>query len=213
MRMKRTSTVCGAAAICLAVNVHADKHEVRGHDAHEHGHGTLALVVEGEELVIELRVPGVNVVGFEHEPSTDAQRQAVSDALAVFSRAEELFEPSPGAECEVEEVEVALGEVEHHEGEHDDHDDRHGDDHKHSHGHDEDKQAGEEHHEHEEEAHNELHAEYHFHCHEPGKLEKVTVRVFEHLRDAEELEAQVVTPSLQAAVELEPGDTVISLAR
>ena len=71
------------------------------------------MIAEGDELVIGLRIPAVNVVGFEHQPSTDEQRQAVEDALGVFRQGEKLFSPSTAARCFVDKVEVALAGVEH----------------------------------------------------------------------------------------------------
>ena len=63
-----------------------------------------------------------------------------------------------------------------------------------------------------EEAHSELRATYHFHCHEPGKLDRIGVRVFEYLHGAEEIDVRIVTPSAQLAMELHPGETVVELA-
>ena len=39
--------------------------------AHEHGVGTLSIAVEGNDVEIEMVVPGADVVGFEHPPSSD----------------------------------------------------------------------------------------------------------------------------------------------
>ena len=62
------------------------------------------------------------------------------------------------------------------------------------------------------EAHSELHAIYRFHCHEAQGLTEITVRAFEHLRDAEELDVSVVTPTAQWATELDPGSTLVDLS-
>ena len=215
----------------------------REHDPHEHGHGTLDVVVEGEDLVIELRMPGVNVVGFEHAPGTDAEREAVEQALARFRDPAAVLVPSPGAECEPERVEAALSIIGH-EDPHD-HDEHHDDGHeqdghaheKHEHdrhedgehehegdGHarDEGEHGHDEHHDDEQEkpdanvgaeAHSELHATYHFHCHAPERLDRIQVRVFEFLRDAEGIEARVVTPTLQKAMDLRPGEAIVELSR
>ena len=197
----------GAALFLVPLMAGAAEHEKREHDAHEHGQGLLTVVTEGDELAIEFRMPAVNVVGFEHEPSTDEQRRAVEEALAVFRRADSLFVLPESARCRVEEVEVELAGMAHEEGEahehekHDEHDkhDKHGE-------HDE-------HEGHDEEAHSELHGEYHFHCEAPDALDRLEVRLFEHLSNAEEIEAQIVTATMQAATDLRPGNTVLKLAR
>ena len=197
-----------AAALSLSLSVLAAGDEHREHGKHEHGHGSLDVVLEGDELVIALRIPAVNVVGFEHEPSTDEQRQAVEEALAVFRKGSELFAPSEAAGCAVEKVEVALAGIEHHEGE--EHE-QHAEEDKEKHHQPKDQGGHAE--EHDEEVHSELHGEYEFHCKAPEKLKRVSVKVFEHLSDAEELEARIVTPTVQTAVELTPRDTVLTLAR
>ena len=218
----------------------------REHGPHEHGHGTLDVVVEGEDLAIELRMPGVNVVGFEHAPATDAEREAVRRALARFRDPAAVLVPSPGAECEPEQVEAALS-IMGHEDSHD-HDEHHDDEgHEqdgHAHGkHEDDRHEGGEHehegdghardedgHGHDErhddghesgetgmdsgaETHSELHATYRFHCHAPERLDRIQVRVFEFLHDVEEIEVRVVTPALQKAMDLHPGEAVVELSR
>ena len=210
----------------------------REHDPHEHGHGTLDVVVEGEDLAVELRMPGVNVVGFEHAPGTDAEREAVRQALARFRDPAAVLVPSPGAECEPERVEAALSIMghedshdhdEHHDDEgheqdghahekhgHDQHEDEHeheGDGHGHDESHDDGHEPGESGMDSGAESHSELHATYRFHCHAPERLDRIQVRVFELLHDAEEIEARVVTPALQKAMDLHPGEAIVELSR
>lgn len=163
----------------------------REHGAHAHGHGVLEVAQEGHELQLELRIPAINVVGFEHAPASEEQRQAVQRALATFKRGQDLFVPSAAARCELESAEVALGE-ERESGK--------------EHGHAHDKKAhavGE--------AHSELHATWHFHCDAPDKLERLEVKVFQHLLEVDELDARVVTATLQKAVELRPGNATLEL--
>ena len=218
-RMRFAPALAPAFLACAALAASEEQH--REHEAHEHGHGTLDIVVEGEELVIELRIPAVNVVGFEHEPRDEAEREAVRKALVPFEDAASVLELPAAAECEVEKAEAEIWAMAHeddHEG------DQHGGGEGHEHEKDEhakdehgkDEHEEDEHDEHDsdadEEAHSELHATYHFHCHEPGKLVRIGVRVFEHLHDAEEIDVRIVTPSAQLAMELHPGDTVVELA-
>ena len=222
-RRMRPATALAATLLAGAAFAASDG-EHREHEAHEHGHGTLDIVVEGEELVIELRIPAVNVVGFEHAPKDDAEREAVRQALVPFGDAASLFLLPAEAECEVEEAEAAIVSMDHedeHEGE--EHADGDGHDHEKD-GHETDEHAKDEHEkdehaEHSEdgsdsdaEAHSELRATYHFHCHAPERLDEIDVRAFEHLRDAEEIDVRVVTPSAQLATELHSGSTVVRLA-
>ena len=45
-------------------------------------HGVLEVAVDGDVLLLALRIPAVNVVGFEHQASSAQQREAVADAIA-----------------------------------------------------------------------------------------------------------------------------------
>ena len=185
----------------------ASEGEFREHEVHEHGHGTLDIVLEGEELVVELRVPALNVVGFEHPPRDDAEREAVRRALVPFSDAGAVLELTAEAECEVEEAEAVISSMGREE--HADHDAHDGEGHEHE----EDAHHGDEHEEHASEsvteAHSELRAAYHFHCRAPARLARIEVRVFEHLLDAEEIDVRLVTPAAQLAMELHPGAAVV----
>ena len=227
---RRMRSVTALASVLMAgVALAASEDGHREHDPHEHGHGALDIALEGEELVAELRIPAVNVVGFEHAPRDDAEREAVHEAVVRFANAAAVLVPAADAECELEDAEVeiagtdrdgnwrvgARGEVEEgHEGE--DHDsDAHG---KHE---EEEHEEEEEHAKHEEEehdgdagaeAHSELHATYRFHCHAPERLARIDVRVFELLHDAEEIGVRVVTATAQAAMDLHPGETVVELS-
>ena len=215
-RFRSAPALAPALLACAAFAASDEQH--REHQAHEHGHGTLDIVVEGEELVIELRIPAVNVVGFEHAPRDEAEREAVRKALVPFGDAASVAELPVEAECEAEDAKAEIWSM---AGEDDHHDDRHGGGEGHGHEkeeHEEHEHGKEEHeeHEHEEqesgsEEHSELHATYHFHCHAPGKLDRIDVRVFEHLLGAEEIDVRIVTPSAQLATELHPGETVVKL--
>ena len=199
-----------APAVLACAAFAASDGEHREHEAHEHGHGTLDIVLEGEELVIELRMPAVNVIGFEHAPRDDSEREAVRQALVPFGDAASVLELPAEAECEAEEVEAEVAGMTleaDHDGEENGHEsDGHAeiehDEHEHA-GHDSDADS---------EAHSELHATYRFHCHEPERLGRIHVRAFEHLLDAEEIDVRLVTPAAQRAMELRPDSSVVELA-
>lgn len=175
----------GTAALAFAMFAAAQSSH-REHGAHEHGSGALNIVVEKDELLIELRFPGVNVVGFEHAPGSEKDRAAINKALAVFRDPARLFIPNAKAGCVVEHVEAAIGAPD--KASHDD----------------TKKESSTD-------AHTELHAEYHFACSSPQHLQSVKVKVFEHLLDVIELDAQVITERWQGIIELTPNSDVLRL--
>ena len=219
----------GVACLCVSMSSHSSEDEHRHAASHVHGEGTIDVVVEGNELLVEIRMPAVNVVGFEHEPGTDEQRQTVETALAVFRDTRNVLVPSEAADCEPEDVDVTLGESSTHEDEHDHdehaHEDEHDDDehahdeHAHEDEHGDDEHAHEEHahedehddehaheeHADEEEVHSELVGTYRFHCDRPAELKALGVPALDHLLDVEEILVQLITPTRQSALHLRPG--------
>ena len=80
--------------------------------AHEHGVGTLSIAVEGHDVEIELTVPGSDVVGFEHIPSSESERQAVITGVEILRDVNGIVVLTPKAKCRVEDVEVDSGLME-----------------------------------------------------------------------------------------------------
>ena len=167
--------------------------------AHEHGVGSLSIAVEGNEVEIELIVPGSDVVGFEHLPSSESERQAVIMGAKTLRDDSGIVILSPKAGCRIEDVEISSGLMKNQKDDHKaEHKDEHKDEHKaeHKDGHK---------HEHKDE-HKEVHAEfiahYHFHCDHPEKLTGAKVGFFKVFPTARELEVKWITSAGQGAAEL-----------
>jgi uncharacterized glyoxalase superfamily protein PhnB len=103
--MRRYLFVAVFAAAYVAPVLGAEK-EQRHHDAHEHGAAELNLAWEGNTVTVEFESPAVNIVGFEHQPRNDAQKQSVQDALATLRNADKLFAFTPAAGCRGQATEV-----------------------------------------------------------------------------------------------------------
>ncbi len=184
MRMIKTACLLAAAVACTASQGSAQEHRQLG--AHVHGHGRLNIAVEGKKLSIELEVPGADIVGFEHEPSTPGQKAAVAEAKVKLANALALFGPAPEAGCELDNVKVstAAEPEDEHEHEHE------------AHG----AAAG-----HEDEAehhHSEFHAEYALACSSPSRLTSMTFEYFKDFAGAQELDVSVITPKGQSSFEV-----------
>ena len=54
----------------------------RAQDAHVHGEAILQLVIDDSGAFATFKSPAADIVGFERQPETDAEKQAVADALA-----------------------------------------------------------------------------------------------------------------------------------
>ena len=168
-------------------------------EPHEHGAAELSVVLEGETLDMEFVSPAVNLVGFEYEPASAEEEQAVADALAQLEDGANLFTPAEAAGCELTSQEVereVTSEGEEHEGE-DHSDEETGGSNDHS---DEEDSEGEE-----GAVHSEFHATYTFTCAQPDRLDSVSLRpLFALYPGIEDLDVQYALPSGQGAAELSP---------
>jgi hypothetical protein len=172
-----------ALAACFTTAAHAEEHEHRHHEAHQHGIGQLNIAIEGNTLQIELESPAMNIVGFEHAPKDEKQHQAIEQAAALLRKGEKLFLTPADAGCRLKEAEVKSSLLE-------------------EEGHEEHATAHEEGHEHEGEAHADFDAGYRFECSNPEALNSITVKLFLAFPATEELQVQLLSGHGQSAAEL-----------
>lgn len=84
----------------------AEEHRQLG--AHVHGHGALNIAVDGTGVSMFLDVPGMDVLGFEHAPASDAERAAKNEAEAKLAKPLELFGLPAAAGCKVSTAKVEI---------------------------------------------------------------------------------------------------------
>ncbi|MEM8823625.1 MAG: DUF2796 domain-containing protein [Pseudomonadota bacterium] len=82
--------------------------ETRSLQAHIHGRLTLLIALDGPALEIALEAPGADIVGFEHEAKTAAQKAAVAAALDELSDPMTLFLLPDNAGCVGQSADVEL---------------------------------------------------------------------------------------------------------
>ncbi len=172
------------AAVCVlpgAAALAADAPQ-RQLGAHQHGHGKLGMVVEGNKLQIELEVPGMDIVGFEHEASTPEQKAVVDAARAKLLNISSLLKLPDAAGCRQTGGEIDMAH-------HDDHDDDHGKDGPSAKAGDKKDADGD----HDHAGHSEVHAEYALECATPAALTSLSFDYFKAFEGARELDVEVVT--------------------
>lgn len=91
----------------------AHAEERREMSSHVHGQGSLAIVVEGNNIQMELAVPGMDIVGFEHEADTARQKRAIEAALNDLKEPLNLFVFPDTADCSVISADAKLLAEEH----------------------------------------------------------------------------------------------------
>jgi Protein of unknown function (DUF2796) len=192
MRTSITFAVAALAAVAMTASLRAEE-EHRELGPHVHGHGTLDIAVENQRVAMELEVPGMDIVGFEHEASTDAQKAVLEKAKAELAKPLTLFKLPASAGCKVQEAKVALeAEDEHEHEEHHDAKEEH-DEHADA-DHDEDEHEG--HH------HSAFHVSYALDCAKPAELTSISFDYFKSFAGAQSLTVNVVTAKAQNSYEV-----------
>src|SRR5476651_519710 len=93
-------------AIAHAADEHDHDHEHGSLGAHEHGVGRLNAALDGQTLELELQSPAMNLVGFEHPATTDADKAKVAAVRALLDKPLELFNLPKAAGCVVANQEL-----------------------------------------------------------------------------------------------------------
>ncbi|WP_392891807.1 DUF2796 domain-containing protein [Pseudomonas migulae] len=174
-------------AVAHAAEEHDHEHGSLG--AHEHGVGRLNAALDGQTLELELESPAMNLVGFEHAATTDADKAKVAAARAQLEKPLALFNLPKAADCVVasQELESPLFGDKPAADDHDDDD------------HDEDAKDGHEHHH----DHSEIHAHYQFTCAAPGALKTLDLaNIFNSFPATQKIQVQLISPSGQQGVEV-----------
>jgi len=178
--------------------VHSKENEgsKRSAESHTHGDASLAMVLDGSMMTVELDTPLYNLLGFEHEADTAGQKAAVLKAEIVLSKGSSLFIFNSEAGCSIlnDTISVDLG---HHEDEHSNHEDAH--ENKNHDAHDE--------------THKDVVLQYEFKCQAPKALKNVTVTLFEHFENLTELDLVYLGPNTQKQAELSATKPRMNLTR
>lgn len=157
----------------------------RSADSHMHGGAELAVVLENGGVTIELDSPLFNILGFEHAPTTDAQKARVKQAETQLGRSAELFTFNKEAGCTAasKDKKVRLF-AEHH--------DDHVNEDEHEHGEDKEDSG------HDEDTHKDVLTRYEFDCQNPASLSYVSVNLFEFFDELSVIDVTYIGPSKQS---------------
>jgi hypothetical protein len=187
--MRRLLLALPFAMLPLAVAHAADEHdhEHGSLGAHEHGVGRLNAALDGKTLELELESPAMNLVGFEHVATSDADKAKVAAARAQLEKPLALFNLPKAAGCVVENQELESPLFGDQPDAGDDHDEDAKDEDGHEHHHD----------------HSEIHARYQFTCATPAALKSLDLtNIFTSFPATQKIQVQLIGPSGQQGVEV-----------
>ncbi len=208
MRITFIAALAALTALTASSSAYAaEEHRELG--AHEHGHGNLNIAVEDERVTMELEVPGMDIVGFEHDATTDDQKAAIEKAKAQLAKPLALFKLPAAAGCSVADAKV---EIEHEEGDHEAHEQEgKKDDEAAREAHGKAEHAGEGHDD-KHEGHNAFHVTYALDCAKPASITAIDFDYFKLFANAHDLTVNIVTAKAQNKYEVRRDSPSLDLA-
>jgi len=188
--MRRLFLALPFALLPLAV-AHAHEDHEHDHDhahgslaAHEHGVARLNVVLDGKALELELDSPAMNLVGFEHAPSSAADKAKVATVRAQLEKPLALFALSKAANCSESDQELESPLFSDKPAADDD-----------GHAHD----------------HSDIHAHYRLDCEKPEQLTNLDLSpLFKAFPATQKIQLQLIGPNGQQGVEATPAKTTIT---
>lgn len=166
---------------------------VRSADRHTHGNAELFIVLEEGVATIEFESPLYNILGFEHNPETKAQKEVVRLVEEQLARGNQLFTFNDEASCDTKSQPQSL---------------------KLFHGYSHDEGEGLQNHDHDHEshdsspvdgehlAHKDVLLRYEFVCGKPSALSNVRINLFEFFEELSEVDVTYLGPSTQQQLTL-----------
>lgn len=172
------------------------------HEAHTHGVANLSLVSENGALEVHFESAAMSLFGFEHEPKTRNQIEAIEKVQALLNSPTKVMYLK-GSDCASESVSVDIlgpaGRVRKNSHEH-----------ASVHNHDDSKEKNTNHN-HSSDSHSEVSATYVFKCTNGDDLRSIKVHLFEHFSDLEKVMVNWVTETEQKRVVLRPESPIIEI--
>ena len=178
--------------VCLFVSFDILAQVSRQKDSHEHGAAIIKMVMEDEKLQIEFEVPSESLIGFEHFPKSQSNRENFNKAIKVLSDPSKLFSQPIKAECLLVGMNVSqsLFSSEEEHG----HDESEKED---EHGHDESEKS---------EIHSEFKSNYYWNCQHLDEIDSIGTQLMSFFPRIEEIRVNWISNNGQGSLELESED-------
>jgi len=190
--MRRLLLALPFALLPLAV---AHAHDEHDHDhahgtlgAHEHGVARLNAVLDGNTLELELDSPAMNLVGFEHMASSDADKAKVAAVRQQLEQPLKLFALASSAGCKEDQQELEsplFGDAAKADDDGDEHEKGH--------------------------VHSDINAHYQLTCATPEKLNQIDLApLYKDFPATQKINVQLIGPNGQKGVETSPAKAVVA---
>jgi len=178
--------------VCLFVSFDILAQVARQKDSHEHGAAIIKMVMEDEKLLIEFEVPSESLIGFEHFPKSQSNRENFNKTIKILSDPSKLFSQPVKAECLLVGINVfqSLFSQEEEHG----HDESEKED---EHGHDESEKS---------EIHSEFKSNYYWNCQHLDEIDSIGTQLMSFFPRIEEIRVNWISNNGQGSLELESED-------
>ena len=174
-------------SVCLSISFNVLAEASRQKDSHEHGAANLKIALEGEKIQVEFEVPSESLIGFEHFPKSESNRENFSNAIKILSDPSRLFAMSREGECLLVGMNISqsLFSNEEEHG-HDDSEDEHG--------HDQSEKS---------EIHSEFKSNYSWNCQHLDEIDSIGTQLMTVFPKIEEIRVNWISNNGQGSLELE----------
>ena len=167
--------------VCLFVSFDILAQVARQKDSHEHGAAIIKMVMEDEKLQIEFEVPSESLIGFEHFPKSQSNRENFNEAIKILSDPSKLFSMPIKAECLLVGMNVSQSLFSNEE----------------EHGHDESEKS---------EIHSEFKSNYYWNCQHLDEIDSIGTQLMSFFFGIEEIRVNWISNNGQGSLELESED-------
>ena len=170
--------------VCLFVSFDILAQVARQKDSHEHGAAIIKMVMEEERLQVEFEVPSESLIGFEHFPKSQSNRENFNEAIKILSDPSKLFSKPIKAECLLVGMNVSQSLFSNEE----------------EHGHDESEKS---------EIHSEFESNYYWNCQHLDEIDSIGTQLMTFFPRIEEIRVNWISNNGQGSLELESKDNLI----
>ena len=167
--------------VCLFVSFDILAQVARQKDSHEHGAAIIKMVLEEERLQVEFEVPSESLIGFEHFPKSQSNRENFNEAIKILSDPSKLFSKPIKAECLLVGMNVSQSLFSNEE----------------EHGHDESEKS---------EIHSEFKSNYYWNCQHLDEIDSIGTQLMSFFPRIEEIRVNWISNNGQGSLELESKD-------
>ena len=137
--------------------------------------------MEDEKLQVEFEVPSESLIGFEHFPKSQSNREKFNEAIKILSDPSKLFSQPIKAECLLVGMNVSQSLFPYED----------------EHGHDESKKS---------EIHSEFKSNYYWNCQHLDEIDSIGTQLMSFFPRIEEIRVNWISNNGQGSLELESDD-------